>query len=261
MTREAKHPVRTLERSLDLLAVLRERGGGRVTDVADRLPMGESAVHNHLSTLRERGYVTKEGEEYRLGLRALEIGGAVRSRRDLYRAADSVVADLARETGERAVLVTEEHDVGVYLSRATSPRSAGLVVRAGQRFALHEGAAGWALLAGLSAARRTAVLDRSGVDPETRASVASRVETVQEQGYAVGPSPVTDDRCVAVPVAVDEGRAPGALAVSASPSRRDDDWFESALVERVQDAVETVEQHLESAFLRDAWIESSTVRD
>lgn len=62
-----------------------------MTELADRVDAGKSAVDSHLSTLREYGYVVKEGDTYRTGPEFLEAGGQRRHRLGLSDAAEPKV--------------------------------------------------------------------------------------------------------------------------------------------------------------------------
>ena len=77
--------------------------------------MSKSGIHNHLSTLREHGYVIKQGNEYSLSLQFLSLGGHVRNRSPLYRHGRSKIDQLAADTGMLANLTTEESGRAVYL--------------------------------------------------------------------------------------------------------------------------------------------------
>lgn len=72
---EAKYPIKATETTLTIIEELKSEDGGRVTELAESLDLAKSAVHNHLSTLMEHGYVIKEGNVYHLSLKFLEIGG------------------------------------------------------------------------------------------------------------------------------------------------------------------------------------------
>lgn len=109
MGREAKNPVKTTQRSLDIIETLREMDGARLTELADRLELPNSTVHNHLSTLMERDYVLKDGDVYRVSLRFLDLGEYARNRRKVYELAKPEIGELADETGEVANLLVEEN--------------------------------------------------------------------------------------------------------------------------------------------------------
>ena len=59
MPKKAKHPVRTTEKSLEIVSELNRTGETRVTTLANELEMGKSTVHNHLTTLEDHGYVVR----------------------------------------------------------------------------------------------------------------------------------------------------------------------------------------------------------
>lgn len=80
MGKEANYPVKTTNRSLDIVETLQAKGQMGVSELADKLDMSKSIVHNHLSTLEERGYVLSDDGTYGLSFKFLEIGGHQRQR-------------------------------------------------------------------------------------------------------------------------------------------------------------------------------------
>ena len=116
MNEKANHPVRTTAKTLGLIETLDASESYRLTELADRMDMSKNGIHNHLSTLREHGYVTRTGDEYGLSLQFLTLGGRVRSRSPLYRHGRATVDQLAADTGMLANLATEEGGQAVYLS-------------------------------------------------------------------------------------------------------------------------------------------------
>lgn len=126
MNEPADHPVRTTEKALRLIETLDTDEGFRLTELADRVEMSKSGVHNHLSTLREHGYVTKSGDEYSLSLKFLSLGGHVRSRSPLYRHGRAKVDQLAEDTGMLANLATEEGGRSTCTNRGAATRSVWL---------------------------------------------------------------------------------------------------------------------------------------
>ena len=248
MTDGAKHPVRTTEKTLQLVEALRESEGAGVTELADRVDMGKSAVHNHLSTLREHGYVVKEGDTYRTGLKFLEVGGQRRNRMRLYDAAESKVNELAHRSGELCNLLTEERGVGVYLYRAKGDDAVDLDTYAGRRTHLHNTALGKAVLAYLPRSRVEEILDRRGLPAETDNSITDRgalfeeLDRVRDRGYAVDDEErLAGLRCVAVPIRTSDGRVLGAISVSSPRSRMKGDRLAHDLPEMVQNAANVIE--------------------
>jgi DNA-binding IclR family transcriptional regulator len=248
---EAKNPVRTTEKTLALVEELMEKGPCGVSELADDLQMGKSAVHNHLNTLRMHGYVLKDGDAYRVGLKFLEVGGHRRKSMEIYQVAEPEVKSLAAETGELANLLVEEQGMGVYLMRAKGDDAVDLDTYAGLRTNLHTTALGKAILANLSEERVETILDRHGLEQKTPRSIGTRDELfdalaeIRERGYA------TDDgerleglRCVASAITASSGEVLGSISVSAPANRVSDEMLHGALPERVLSAANVIELNI-----------------
>jgi len=251
MAREAKHPVATTKKTIRILEALKERDGARVTELAEGLGMSKSTVHNHLSTLREEGFVVREDTEYSLGLRFLEFGGYARNRMHLYRVAEPEIKRLAEQTGEMASLLTEQHGQGVYLLRSKGSQAVALDTHAGYRCPLHVTALGNAILAHLPEERVRAIVDEHGLDawtPETvtdRGELFDRLETVRERGFALDDEEhMTGLRCVGAPITTTDGTVVGAISVSAPTSRMRGDRFTDEMPDLVRSAANVIELNL-----------------
>ena len=260
MVFEAKHPVKSLEKTLRLVDVLKTEGGARIFELVDRLDMGESAVHNHLATLREHGYVVKRGETYHLSMKFLDVGGYVQQREDLYRAAKPVVEELARETGERAELVIEQQGIGVQLTSARGREVNSLDQQTGARFELWNTPAGRTLLAHVPSDRYDEILDHRDDDETPFEGLTEDLEEIRNRGFAYGDHAVGNHRSLAVPIATPDGVVIGALGVLAPTIRKDDEWFLEAVLDLMEQMVSDVELNFKSMTLREAWIDSSTVQ-
>lgn len=257
--RETKHPVRTTEKTLVLIEMLKDRDGARIYELAEDIDLGEGAIHNHLNTLRKHGYVVKSGNHYQLSLKFLDLGGYVQFQDDLYRAAESVVKALARETGNWVDLVVEQHETGVIIARSYGPHSDNQTQHLGVRFNLQAAPSGKTILANLSEDRTETILDYHDVPSDRRASLQTTFERIRDDGYAIGRHAIHDTTCIAAPILTDEKKPLGALSLSVPHSS--DDSSEPEAVGLVVERAEEIERNVRSMFLRDAWIESSTVRN
>ncbi|QIO21971.1 IclR family transcriptional regulator [Haloarcula sp. JP-L23] len=165
------------ETSLDLLEMLADAPDPMgVTTLADRLGVSKSVVHNHLSTLRSRGYVLKRGGRYEPSLRSLSIGSQTRAKIPVYRSARQQLDNLAAASGETSVLFVLEETEGVpiYIAEATegwSPR-----YREGERLPLHVNAPGKAILSSLPQDRIDDVLDAADLVAPTSATITEPAE-------------------------------------------------------------------------------------
>lgn len=248
---EPKNPVRTTEKTLRLIEELMTKDPCGVSELASDLDMGKSAVHNHLNTLRTHGYVLKEGDTYRLGLKFLEVGGHSRKSMEIYQVAEPDVKSLAAETGELANLLVEEQGMGVYLMRAKGEEAVDLDTHAGLRTNLHTTALGKAILANLPEERVESILDRHGLERKTPRTVGTREELfdalaeIRERDYAVDDGERLEGlRCVASAITSSDGEVLGAISVSAPANRVSDETLHGALPERVLSAANVIELNI-----------------
>jgi len=247
----AKHPVRTTEKTLTLVEELMRRGPSGVTELAEGIDMGKSAVHNHLTTLQDHGYVLKTGNQYQLALKFLEIGGSIRKSMEFYQVAEPEVKSLADETGELANLLVEEQGFGVYLMRSKGEDAVDLDTYAGLRTNLHTTALGKAVLAHLSESRVQEIIERHGLEPKTPRSIGSReelfdaLESVRDRGYAIDDAERLEGlRCIGAPVKSSSDEVLGAVSVSAPTNRVSDEELHGELSERVLSAANVIELNI-----------------
>ncbi len=105
---DPKHPVRTVDRAMEIVEIIQKLDGAGVSEIAEQVDIGKSAVHNHLNTLVNREYLVKEGDKYQIGLSFLGLGAYARNRTEIYETARPEVDKLADETGELANLLVEK---------------------------------------------------------------------------------------------------------------------------------------------------------
>jgi len=248
MSREAKNPVKTTERSLDIVETLREMDGARLTELADRLDLPNSTVHNHLSTLMERDYVLKDGNVYRVSLRFLDLGEYARNRRKIYELAKPEIEELAADTGEVANLLVEETGLGVYLWSSEGENAVPLDIHPGKHVHLHATALGKCILAHLSDKRVAEIAERRGLPAETDETIGDietlfeELQTVRDQGYAVDDEErVPGMRCIGTAVKSESGNVIGAISVSGPVSAMPTDRLNGALSDRLLAAANVIE--------------------
>ncbi|WP_132060637.1 IclR family transcriptional regulator [Halorussus amylolyticus] len=248
MAREAKNPVKTTRRSLDIVETLREMDGARLTELADRLDLPNSTVHNHLSTLMEADYVLKDDDVYRVSLRFLDLGEYARNRRKIYELAKPEIEELAAETGEVANLLVEENDWGVYLWSSKGENAVPLDIHPGKHVHLHATSLGKCILAHLSDKRVEAVIERRGLPAQTDSTItdadalADELDAVREQGYAIDDEErLPGMRCIGTAVKSESGNVIGAISVSGPTSAMPMDRLTDTLAEKLLGAANVIE--------------------
>ncbi|MFB6220910.1 MAG: IclR family transcriptional regulator [Halolamina sp.] len=251
----------TTERSLEVAELAREREGVTLGDVQDALGMAKSTAYKHLRTLERRGYLTKEGSQYHVGLRFLNLGEYALSWKDGYRLAGNAVDALADRTGEEVDFFVESaaKAISVQVSYDASNPFTDEVVdasenlwRVGTLYDMHSMAGGKAILSGFSDDEIRAIADRHGLRATTDRTITdvdellAEVATIRETGLAVSQEEYAPGLC-AVGRRVDnpDGSVFGALAVNVPRYRFD--GARPEVEEALADAAEALENALANA--------------
>ncbi len=153
-----------------------------VTEIAIRLGLAKSTVHRLLSTLAAEGMMERSGNRgrYRLGVRLYELGTMAPLRSELHGAAVGPIDDLLARTGESVhVAVLRGADV-VTVDRRESPGMLRMLGRMGHRHPAHATSAGKVLLAYLSLAERSALLDGQPLEALTPHTISDRARLEEE---------------------------------------------------------------------------------
>lgn len=255
--------VRTTEQSLDIVDRIQSNNGATLAELVDHFGLAKSTVHRHLTTLREHGYLVKEGERYHIGLKFYNRGEHARTRTRSYQLAAETVQDVADATNEevdflvandgRAITVYESYHPGnTYNEDVLHPVETAR--HAGTYYHMHSVAGGKALLAELSDDEVARVVDQWGLPRRTENTITSRealfdeLERVREQGVALSDEEYADGlRAVGRRVVRPDGSVLGSIAVSAPTYRMSGDVFTDTVPELLVDATTDLEHELAAA--------------
>ncbi|TFC19792.1 IclR family transcriptional regulator [Cryobacterium algoritolerans] len=107
----AESSTRTVERALDLLAVICDGDGLTLSESSRAVDLSPSTALRLLRTLETRGFV-RRGEDgtYGPGGRIIQLGAQSLSSESLVTLSRTAMEDLVAETGESAYLSVEGHD-------------------------------------------------------------------------------------------------------------------------------------------------------
>lgn len=248
---ESKNLVKTTQTTFRILEALKERNEATVTELTEEFDLSKSSLHNYLNTLEEDGYVIKEKNSYRIGLRLLDLGGHARHKQRLYDIAKDEVTTLAEETGELANLLVEEQGRGIYLHRAHGEDAVMTDSYIGQQVYLHNTALGNTILAHLPRSRVEEILDRHGMPAATENTITDRkelfqtLEDIRQKGYALDDEArVKGLRCVAVPIINNNDEVEGAISISGPTSRFEGERFQEELPTKLQKVVNIIELNI-----------------
>ncbi|NUS42747.1 MAG: IclR family transcriptional regulator [Mycobacteriaceae bacterium] len=192
--------------------------------LVERTGLPRSTVHRILDQMIRLRWLAHASGGYRLGLRALELGGLTADHNEIRDAVGPLLHELSQRTGMAGHLaVLDGRDV-VYLDKAGGRFAAALPTRLGGRMPAHSTALGKAMLACLEPAIAEAALQGRGahtlprLTPRTLCDAPTlhrELERIRlRQGVAVDREEcVTGIVCVAAPVR-GRGAAPAALSLS-----------------------------------------------
>lgn len=250
----SNYPVQAAVKSLEIVLALHDETRMRVTDLANRLDMNKSTVHNHLRTLEVNGFVNKLGDEYELSLRFLEIGGKRRRDMEVFQNSRTHLDDLAEKSGELANLLVEERGQGIYLYRTMGEQAIELPAFEGLHTQLHATSLGKAILAHLPDDRVTQIVDQHGLPPVTEKTITDpeqlreELQDIRSEGVAYDDEEkLSGLRCVASPITTPDQEALGAISISAPTNRMKSDRFRTEIPDMVRSTANVIELTLSTS--------------
>ncbi len=217
--------VPAVTRSLDILELFLE-GDGTLSapEVTRRLQLPRTTVHELLTTLAARSYLTQIPDQpgrYRLGVRTYQLGSRYAEQLDLAAEGQQVAREVAETCDETVhVAILEDTDV-IYIAKVDSTHAVRMVSAAGRRLPAHCTSVGKMLLASLPQPELEARLQGREFTAMTPASItdpdelAAALADIRERGIAVEHRESNPDvSCVAAPVRDSAGRVVAALSIS-----------------------------------------------
>jgi len=245
MTEDAP-PLKTIQRAFEIMDVLKEEKEVGVAELARRMDLPKSTVHDYLRTLRTMGYVVNDDGRYRLGFRLLELGGQVKYRNRLFHVAKPELERLVEKTGELASVNVEERGRFVILHTEFGSESLRLGIYPGLKTPIHTHAGGKVILAHLGEDRIEEIVDEYGLSARTEYTITDRDELeadlrdIREQGYGVdSDQQVVGMGSVAAPVRVGDTIL-GSIGIVCPTDRLRDGSYRDELADEVQKSANIV---------------------
>ncbi|MFP5341702.1 MAG: IclR family transcriptional regulator [Candidatus Limnocylindria bacterium] len=134
-------------RGLRVLLTVADRGEIRADELSALLDTPISTIYRYLRTLTEFGFTERHGAGYRLGARLVIESGETVTAAALIQAAGPVLDDLARRTGETAVISRRVGLAAMRLHQVESAQPLRVSLDPGTSSPLHAGALSKVLLA------------------------------------------------------------------------------------------------------------------
>ena len=219
-----------------------------LSEVAARTDMDRAKARRFLLTLHALGFVKRNGRQFELTPRVLQLGYAYQASNQYRAVIQQYLEDITAELGESSSLAVLDGDDVVYVVRSSARhRLMAITLSVGTRLPAAYTSMGRVLLAQLSEAELDAFLGRVVLEAFTASSVTSQdalkedIFKVREQGYAIVDQELDSGlRSVAVPVFAGNGELLGAINISTNAARVDMETLMGVYLPRLQKAAEAV---------------------
>ena len=222
MAQPRTSPVQVITKVAAVLEALKRNQELSAAELSELVDEPRSSVYRLLASLQGVGLVevgAKRGT-YRLGLKLLELGGAVVDRFDVRREAIPVMERIHDITGETVFLCVRRAGEAVCIERLDGRRVRSLELRLGGALPLHAGAAPRVLLAFADESEwseyaREPMEAFTRNTPTSKRALFAALRETRVQGYAVSDQDVTIGiAALGAPVFDHQGNVVAALSIS-----------------------------------------------
>jgi IclR family KDG regulon transcriptional repressor len=252
---KSEYMIQAVSHALDLLEQFHSNDVDElgVTELSKRLKLHKNNVFRLLATLEFRGYIeqNKVTENYRLGLKSLELGQTFIKKMGLLHQAKPVLESLVEECNETAYVAIFKEGYIVYLDVVETHLTVRVVSRVGTRLPAHCTAAGKVHLAFMSDEELNSTLNEKELKAYTPHTITNmevlkkELQKVAVQGYAFDNEELDlGVRCIAAPIRDYTRRIVGALSISGPSTRFTDQRLEQELTPLVVRAAEDLSTRL-----------------
>jgi len=251
---KSEYIIQAVDHALDLLEQFHddidELG---VTELSKRLKLHKNNVFRLLATLESRNYIEQNRvtENYRLGLKTLELGQTFIKQMGLLRQSRPVLEALVKECNETTYVAILKDFHIVYLDTVETDLTVRVVPRVGSRLPAYCTAAGKIQLAYMTDEELDHYLPGKELKRFTPNTIVDKDEfrkhlvMVAEQGYAVDNEELDNGvRCVGAPIRDYTRRIIGAVSISGPSMRFTDERVEKELIPLVKKAGEEISTKL-----------------
>jgi IclR family KDG regulon transcriptional repressor len=251
---KSEYIIQAVDHALDLLEQFQgdidELG---VTELSKRLKLHKNNVFRLLATLESRNYIEQNRvtENYRLGLKTLELGQTFIKQMGLLRQSRPVLEALVKECNETTYVAILKESHIVYLDVVETDMTVRVVPRVGSRLPAYCTAAGKIQLAYMTDEELDHYLPTKELKRYTDATITDRdafkahLAEIAEQGYAIDNEEMDIGVCcVGAPIRDYTRRIIGAVSISGPSMRFSKERIEKELIPLVKRAGEDISTKL-----------------
>jgi len=207
---QSKYHVPNLERALKIFELLSKHPEGlSIADISNRLEFPRNSVFRILSTLFDKGYLSKDEElkTYYLSQKLLRIGIKAYSAPSLVEMSLPMMHELVEKYGETVPLGVIKDGKGIVLEAIAGTHQFRYVLEPGKLFNVHTSAAGKSIMAYLPEAELTKHLEEINFvrfnerTLTTKKDYLKELNKVRTKGYAVdNAEEVEGMHCIGAPI-------------------------------------------------------------
>ncbi|MEY7851665.1 IclR family transcriptional regulator [Natrarchaeobius sp. A-rgal3] len=242
--------IKSVETSFAIVEALQDLESATMTEIAEYTDLSKGGIYKHLKTLQANSFVIKDGNEYRLGLRFLDVGGQLRFKYPGASIIKAKIQELAEETNEACLFTVRENDRAVTLFRETGNRGVSTRTRVGTRLYLHQTAGGKAILSQLPRSDVEDLIETAGLPRATSNTITEpealfdELEEVRERGYAYNRAESTEGLiAIAAPLVPNE-TVLGACAITGPYHRMKGDTLTNEVPDMLLSVVNELELNI-----------------
>jgi DNA-binding IclR family transcriptional regulator len=251
---KSEYIIQAVDHALDLLEQFKgdidELG---VTELSKRLKLHKNNVFRLLATLESRNYIEQNRvtENYRLGLKTLELGQTFIKQMGLLRQSRPVLEALVKECNETTYVAILKESHIVYLDAVETDMTVRVVPRVGARLPAYCTAAGKVQLAYMTDEELDNYLPTKELKAYTTHTITDRdqlkehLRKIADQGYALDNEEMDIGVCcVGAPIRDYTRRIIGAISISGPSMRFSMERMEKELIPLVKRAGEDISTKL-----------------
>jgi len=246
--------IRSVTNALNLLEEFKgDRDELGVTQLSNRLKLHKNKVFRLLATLETKGYIEqdKATENYRLGVKNLELAQTFIKQLGLVRPLKPVLKEIVKECNEMAYVGIIRQNSVVCLDVEESNQAVKVTNHVGLRLPIHCTAIGKAQIAYSTEEEleKLGILDN--MERFTPNTIVNKVEFIKEikevvrRGYALDNEEYNPGvKCVAVPIRDYTGRVVGGISVPGPSFRMTDEILKGEIIPVLKAAGEKASKRL-----------------
>lgn len=172
--------ITSIEHATSVIDLIVSNDGMTQTEIGEHLDWSKTKVHYYVKTLRRRGLVVEREGNYFAGLGLASYGRAAIEQTELVHSLNTVVSNLAEETGKLAILAVEQSDRIYYIYQSDSSDSQMERNLVGMAREPHCTAFGKAILANIDERRRAELMENLELGSLTENTTTSEAELRQD---------------------------------------------------------------------------------